>query len=571
VTVETALYRLELAQNGRYANLTSPSGEHWLTLSLLAALDTTEKTDETLELSEPRVDGRVLEVDRRSTAWERAGITIECRDDELEVHTWVSGSAALTNVHLLGGRLIAPGAPTGLMLTGSSLTTLFTPNPEDALPRLRGAGESAVIGVIGDGDPGRGHWLFSPAPLFLALGRDEDAAEWLGLSLVAPVGELAFTELAYRPSQRAFQLALDYDGHTRVEGRFEAPAVVIAPGIADVHDGLRRDRARLVARGHAPAAVPRRVPSWWSEPIFCGWGAQCAVAEREPGRLGRDFAAQARYDEWLAHLEERGVVPGTVVLDDKWQATYGRNEPDVDKWPDLRGWIARRHERGQHVLLWWKAWDPEGLPDELCVRNVGGAAVAFDPSNPAASDELRRIIAAMLGPDGLDADGLKIDFTARTPSGRALAHHGPEWGIALLHRLLATVYEAAKDAKPDALLITHTPHPSFVDVTDMIRLNDIIRTGEVPATTYLVPQMRFRAEVARAACPEVLIDTDDWCVPDKESWREFLAIKPQLGVPSLYYATHLDATGEELDDDDYSALRSVWAEWRAAPRVEQVA
>jgi hypothetical protein len=150
-------------------------------------------------------------------------------------------------------------------------------------------------------------------------------------------------------------------------------------------------------------------------------------------------------------------------------------------------------------------------------------------------------------------------------------HHGPGWGIALLHSLLATVHRAAKDAKPDALLLTHTPHPSFVDVTDMIRLNDVIRTGDVPATTYLVPQMRFRADIARAACPELLIDTDDWCVPDKASWRDFLAVKPELGVPSLYYATHLDATGEELDDDDYAALRSVWAEWRAAQQVAQPA
>jgi hypothetical protein len=567
--VETPAYRLEPTGNGRYAKLSSPSGEEWLTLSLLSALDTAAQTDETLELSAPRLDGRVLEVARSSTAWDRAGLTIDCRDDELEARAWVEGRGALTDVRLLGGRLIAPGAPTGPMATG--LTTLFTPNPEDALPRLRGANEGAVIGVVGDGDPGRGHWLFSPAPLFLALGADGDAAEWLGLSLVAPVAELAFTELAYRAEQRAFCLELDYDGHTRVDGRFEAPAVVIKPGIGDLFDGIRLYRRQLVARGDAPAPASRSVPGWWKEPIFCGWGAQCAVAEREPGSLARDVATQERYDEWLAHLEERDVVPGTVVLDDKWQATYGRNEPDTAKWPDLRAWIAERHDRGQHVLLWWKAWDPEGLPDELCIRNPGGAAVAFDPSNPAAREELRRIIDAMLAPDGLDADGLKIDFTARTPRGRALAHHGPEWGMALLHVLLATVHRAAKDAKDDALLITHTPHPSFVDVTDMIRLNDVIRTGDIPPTEYLVPQMRFRADITRAACPELLIDTDDWCVPDKASWRQFLAVKPQLGVPSLYYATHLDATGEELDDDDYAALRSLWAEWRASQQVEQPA
>jgi hypothetical protein len=87
----------------------------------------------------------------------------------------------------------------------------------------------------------------------------------------------------------------------------------------------------------------------------------------------------------------------------------------------------------------------------------------------------------------------------------------------------------------------------------MIRLNDVI--GGVD----LVEQMRFRADVVRAALPELPIDSDDWRVPNKREWREFLAVKPEIGVPSLYYASHLDATGEELDEEDYAALRRIFA------------
>jgi hypothetical protein len=212
--------------------------------------------------------------------------------------------------------------------------------------------------------------------------------------------------------------------------------------------------------------------------------------------------------------------------------------------------------------LWWKAWDPEGLAPELCIRNPRGEPVAFDPTNPAARELLRESVAHMLAPDGLDADGLKIDFTARTPSGRALTAHGPGWGIALLHELLATVHRAAKQAKQDALLITHTPHPAFVDVTDMIRLNDMIRTDDADPATNVVAQMRFRAAVASAACPELPIDTDDWCVPNLAEWREYLAVKPLLGVPSLYYADSVDATGESFEPADYEALRETWERWR---------
>jgi hypothetical protein len=559
-------YRLDMAPNGLAATLSSPEGEHWLTLRLLAALDTVEGPDETLSVSPPRGDGDTIEIERRSTRWERAGLTLRRSGDALELQAWVQGRGRLADVHLLGGRSLVPGAPTGFLPSGSRFRTLFTPNPEDHLRLARSAAEGAVVGAAGDGEPGRGHWLFTPASLYLALTTAADVVDpaeplaqgWLALALAAPVEELGFVELRYVPAYGAFSLALDYEGHTEVEGEFRTPTLVLTPGVPDPYDGLRRHRDDLVARGAAPSPRPRDGAPWWREPIFCGWGAQCHLA-RDDARPAPALATQENYDRFLDHLEEHGVVPGTVVIDDKWQEAYGTNRPDADKWPDLGGWLADRHARGQKVLLWWKAWDPEGLPAELCVRDPDGRAVAVDPSNPATREELRRVVHALLGDGGLDADGLKVDFTGRTPSGRALTSHGPGWGIALLHELLAVVYAAAKEAKPDALVITHTPHPSFVDVTDMIRLNDMLRAEGAP----IVVQMRYRAEVARAACPELPIDTDDWCIPDLATWREYLAVKSDLGVPSLYYSSHLDATGESLALEDYDALRRTWAEWRA--------
>ena len=542
---ENDAYRLELAANGRSLDFSS-----LLSLSLLSAVDRVDGVDETLSVSPPELRDGTIVVERRSTLWERAWLELRCLETCVEVHTCVRGRGAITDVRLLGGRSLIPGAPLGRVLSGTRLKALFTPNPENGVAPFRAVGEGAVIGVAGDGEPGRGHWLFTPAPLYLAFGD----GEWIDLALAALVAELRFVELALETAANGFSLKLDYDGQTPAEGEFRAPALLITPNVPEPYAGLRRHRGDLIARRFAPEPAPRSTPAWWEQPIFCGWGAQCHVAETTGG-LASDHATQERYDEFLARLEEHGLVPGTIVLDDKWQATYGGNEADTQKWPDLKGWITARHAHGQHVLLWWKAWDPEGLDPELCVRNPDGDPVALDPSNPAARDELRRIIGRMLSPDGLGADGLKVDFTARTPSGRALSHHGGgAWGIALLHELLSIVYTAAKEAKPDALVITHTPHPSFVDVTDMIRLNDMT-SGEV------VPQMTFRADVVRAACPELPIDTDDWRVPDKRAWRAFLDVKADIGVPSLYYASHLDATGEELDADDYAALRRVWQEW----------
>ena len=295
----------------------------------------------------------------------------------------------------------------------------------------------------------------------------------------------------------------------------------------------------------------------------CGGTSRSSAAGEHRSRSADTHPTTRRL---LEHLERNEVVPGTIVLDDKWQDAYGTNRPDESKWPDLRGWIAGKHARGQHVLLWWKAWDAEGLPAELCITDAAGTPLALDPTNPAAREALTETITRMLAPDGLDADGLKVDFTARTPSGSSLLTHGDGWGIALLHDLLAVVYAAAKAAKPDALVITHTPHPSFVDVTDMIRLNDMLRLNDPEPRPQIVPQMQYRAEVVRAACPELAIDTDDWCAPSLAQWRAYLAAKPLLGVPALYYAQSLDATGETFEARDYAELRKTWERWRAKSR-----
>lgn len=529
-----------------------------LTLRPHAAFDTTEGVDETLEVLPPRVEGDRIVFERRSTLWERAVTTILRTDEQIEIRTAVSGRGRLTDVNLLALRSLLSGKPTGLLPSGyaiGELTKLFCANPAHATG-VRPAFEPAVIGVTGDGEPGRHHWFFTPAPLYLAWAGDDERA-WIDLGIAAPVRELTFVEAAYVVRDGGFHLQLGYEGHTAVDGDFEAPVLVFTPGVPDPYTGLRRHRDDLAARGAAAPVEERERPEWWTAPIFCGWGEQFHLYESS-GVSATAQATEANYDAFLEQLEREGLVPGTVVLDDKWQSAYGTNEPDPAKWPDLRGWIAGRHARGQHVLLWWKAWDPEGFPPELCIRTAAGEPIAIDPTNPAAREALARQMTALISPDGLDADGLKVDFTARTPSGRSLSAHGEGWGIALLHELLAVVYEAVKAAKPDALVITQTPHPAFADVADMIRLNDMIG-----GYASVVPQMRFRADVTRAAVPELLVDTDDWRVPSREAWREYLQAKLELGVPSLYYATHVDATGEPLEASDYEALRNVWNRWEA--------
>ncbi|MGH1526660.1 hypothetical protein ACRAWC_22685 [Leifsonia sp. L25] len=151
------------------------------------------------------------------------------------------------------------------------------------------------------------------------------------------------------------------------------------------------------------------------------------------------------------------------------------------------------------MLLWFKAWDPAGLPPELTVRDAVGRPVAVDPSNPAYLTALAEQVTRMVSPDGLDADGFKVDFTQRAPSGVTLrTHDDGVWGISALHAIVRTIHDAAKAAKPDALVVTHTVHPSFSGVTDMVRLNDVLEDSAHGDPVPVGDQLRYRHDIAAA-------------------------------------------------------------------------
>jgi hypothetical protein len=306
---------------------------------------------------------------------------------------------------------------------------------------------------------------------------------------------------------------------------------------------------------YTPLTVIR--PEWWSEPIFCGWGAQCHLAHEAGGR-GPDFAAQENYEQFLGQLAAHSIYPGTVVIDDKWQLHYGENDVDPNKWPDLPGFAHSCHAQDQQVLLWLKAWDAEGVPAEECIVNAAGVPLSVDPTNPRYVERLRASVRRMLSPDGYNADGFKIDFSARIPTGPGMKMHGDVWGLELMRLYLQIIHDEACRTKADALIITHTPHPYLADLVGAIRLNDINTAHDIHM------QMLHRARIASIACPEALIDMDNWPIRDKQTWRDYLSQRPMLGIPALYFASHVDTTQEAFDEDDYALLRTTWAEYRAS-------
>ncbi|MFG1710185.1 hypothetical protein ACFLIM_44150 [Nonomuraea sp. M3C6] len=556
--LDSGHYRLTVSRVDPRAEL-----EGWMTLSLIASVDTAGCRDETYQTLPPVLvageDRVVIDFPQRSTAWEAKTVRLTCTPETLALEVRVEGDGVLGDVTLLGGRAVLNTRAAGTFRTGVHARGVFNPTPTHPVQVVRPVSVPVALTVIGDASPGRLHAVFSPPPLVLAFCKEEpDGATavpggpWLGASVRAGIADLTFTELGYEPLDGGALLRFDYECHTEVRGAWTSPAVVFRAA-ASPWEAIAHHRADLVAHGLAPSGPVRERQAWWSEPIFCGWGAQCA---RAGGVSPAELSRQELYDEWLDRLEEHGIVPGTIVIDDRWQLTYGNLEPDPGKWPSLREWIAARHARGQHVLLWWRAWSPGGLPAEECVTDAGGRAVAADPSNPAYRRRIQAIMERLLG--DLGTDGFKIDFTQWFPSGSHLKTYGATWGPALLHELLASMYEAAKRVKPDALMITHTPHPAFGDVSDMIRLNDVLELDPHGDPVPTVDQLRFRHAVATHAMPGHLIDTDQWPMPSRADWLAYAQAQPELGVPALYYVESIDNSGEPITSEDLHLVAKWW-------------
>lgn len=552
-------YRLTFLDDRPFVRVESARGEPLAELFILSSIHSLHGRDDTIRIGGWEVDKQpgvtTFLLRAESSLWKAKRYRFRCFPRRFTYDVEIEGDGQLAEVNYFGGYYSGqPRWGSGFFWSGQQFLSVFDPEPNTAENNTLSPESNATIDLMGVPLPGRDDWFFTPTPFCFAM---QYQAGWLSLGVETTPGQNRFTTYAYHGKPSAFHLSLAYDGQTSINGSYQLPAIGF-DFAADEYTALEghiKAWSALQPLSTQSSATEQTKPNWWHTPIFCGWGAQCHLAAVQGGRAP-GYARQNVYENFLQTLEAEDVNPGIVVLDDKWQAAYGENDVDESKWHDLPGFIARQHARGRKVLLWLKAWDPEGLPVEECVTNAAGLPIACDPSNPAYERRLRAAVQQMISPHGYDADGFKIDFTARIPAGPNLTIHGDTWGLEMMHLYLSILYSEAKRIKPDALIMTHTPHPYLQDVVDMIRLNDINRGRDVNQS------MTHRARVAAIACPQISIDTDDWPMHNKADWRAYTRLQPELGVPSLYYVTHIDSTGEALDAEDYQLIRDAWARYR---------
>ncbi len=548
-------------------------GKRAARLFVLSSADAIEGIDQSAGIGEwviEEVNGTIIvSISGKSTVWDEKRYFFECRDDFFDYYYKITGGGRLDNVRFFEGlvgesekisRFVLPTEKISgttdlersikdfLYSSEYNFKRVFNPEPNRLFRQYINPFETATINIISDRVDLGGNWMFTPAPFCYSFKIDDG---WVGAGLAVYEGDYNFVGYEYTGGDE-FGLNLTFQGYREVQGSWSSPKVLFM--LADDEYSVIKKYVRwLRANGYVPK-VERKIYEWWRKPIICGWGEQTYLnmisASKHPGI----YATQGLYEKVVRVAQEKGLPFGTLIIDDKWQSHYGDNRVDTGKWQDMRGFIDRKFRTGVRTLLWFKAWDCEGVPTEECILKEG-KPFCVDPTNAAYEKRLRQRVHEMLSADEgcLNAYGFKVDFTASAPSGKGFELDGDIWGVELLKRLMKIIYTAAKEAKPDAMIIAHTANPYFSDVLDVLRLNDIMTDFKS-----VVPLMRHRARTAKIACPEWLINTDNWNMPSLEAWREYMEFQPEIGIPSLYAITGLDIPDALFTEEDYGMLRRVW-------------
>ena len=375
-----------------------------------------------------------------------------------------------------------------------------------------------------------------------------------GLGVVAKRGEHNFLRFELHAPQNGWRenncwFTLPLEGYTEVDGWWESPAILGCFGESDMDVLNQYSLWQYKHRDFTRRTAQDATPDWWRAPIFCGWVAQCDLRDDNPGTAAQDYATQADYERFSDRLDELRLEPGVMIIDDKWQKEYGTLTPDPAKWRSLRAFADEQHEKGRKVLLWFKSWDREGLPEDECIL-VNGEPVSADPTNPKYLSRLKNAIHTLLSEEAgcCACDGFKVDFMDCLPRMAGMTTYQKDvYGVELMKCLFEAIYQFAKDAKPDALINVSALHPYFAGNCDQFRIHDYDAYVRSPLST-----MHFRSQMAQAVMPGVIVDADGFHGRTKYENLRILLEQPEIGVPDLYFFP------ADFTEEDWDEVRRCW-------------
>ncbi|MBE6726308.1 MAG: hypothetical protein E7576_14135 [Ruminococcaceae bacterium] len=394
-------------------------------------------------------------------------------------------------------------------------------------------------------------------PMFCYAFRTPGLSRQLALGLAAKPGEHNFNSFDYVPTvsgwKSRFHLETDQFGHTAADGEWEAPQIV-GYAAEDEFDAMRKYSDYYYLYSGMDVPKKKIPPKFWHGPMACGWIQQ--FAENGLPWKGSDGAREEVYLDYLSRLKEAGLYPRCLIIDDKWQSEYGVDIANPEKWPDLRRFVDERRAEGIHTMLWFKIFDPEGIPEEAVVTTEEGDR-RVDPSHPAfikiLDEALTRIFSS--GEGCYDCDGIKIDYAFQIPIGRAFRTYSGKYGVELLYDFMKHIYDKAKEIKPEAIINCSPCHPYFASVCDQARLHDYN-----PDNRYCREDMTMRAKMYSIAMPGVLLDTDNAGFNTSRDTMRWLLDQPSVGVPDLYCVSPIPGAFA-FREAELKALAKVWEEY----------
>ena len=398
--------------------------------------------------------------------------------------------------------------------------------------------------------------LLVPPPLFFSFSTP-DVEKKFSLALLAKPGENNFIHYDYE-LPGGFSVTTTLEGLTQVDGEFEIPFIRFFT--SDTYDSAATDYAAYnFAAGLCPENARENMPRWWRGPFLCGWGEQ-GIWGSKHGKGLLESSCQEHYEWMMSESDRRGLKPSVLIIDDRWQEAYGTCLPDKARWPDMRGFIDRMHARGVRVVLWYRFWAPDGLPDDMLITadkipyryDFQKDLRYADPTNPKYREYMTKTIHTLLSDEEgcYNADGFKLDYAFIMPYGPEAKTYGGKYGAELLKEYIRLFYDAAKAAKSDALINCSPCHPYFNDVCDQARLHD-------PAGFRNHRDiMAYRSRLYRAMLPGVLVDADTADYSTHDTAMRYYRVQSTIGAPDIYRFSNTDNC--VLTDDDWAEIRAMF-------------
>jgi len=430
------------------------------------------------------------------------------------------------------------------------------------------------LGTIGlDANTEDSDLMFAPHPMLFVFRHLEDNL------IIAPM-QLIPAESLHVKMIKGTNIIDDF--HVRIgdslywleqDEQLESPHFMIVHSkTTDVYEALSKYTNLLVQDEHVKPKLETDIEPWWLSPMWCSWGDQHV-------QLDSDEVVHTAYtdeERWQAVnaindrlinnvvdvIESHQLPIKTLIIDDRWYTWQGDMHVDTSKFPDFRGTIDNLHAKNFKVLAWASLYqfDKESIvyrehPEWFIIHHYPRNPkhpfkdiICLDYSDPEIAGQfLDELMTRLLSdkPGCYNLDGIKFDWPFMLPHDYAFSNRDWVGKEKTIYNTQKLIYNAAKKAKKDALIIGVSPHPFFNDTQDIIRTYDV---STFDPTIHLE-----RARYIKSIAPGMIPAMDEHVF--HQNFFRYIKEGSKLGIPMIYNLLRFNGDAHIYTEDDYKKLK----------------